>query len=514
QPTQPQQRTPQQPIQQQGQQYQSPPSNRSEEFNKLFYKASSVDAYHEGYYKLQNSNQDPKKFIESNFSLNGSAVNSVTFFEKAQVESRQKVYLWGTQERSTEKEGKKEVVLIGQDVSQAQNNMFEEYFKNAKEILELEAKYGATNLPDDLKELFAINANKDFNFLVKDANGTNTVNSPLVQRLYEIKAKIGGTNLGQGALTREQNTEIERKANAYAKDLLVAQVKNNCLYTGDGTTNNPYKEAKRINIFRGKKDFKTGESVIEVKFGSSCEEGDFALIPVGDKDLNLFCKVLHQGDGKEAELQYFKKDNNELKLIKYDVYFSGSNLTYEDDGSSVLQKKEIIDAINKNKFEVSWVGEVSNSTNQLSKTSGGAVSTGGSSDNSNSQVDNSKIKSFGSQNIVVKQQSEIGLESRNTSDWWNNKMRKPFSKFFETPHSDEGFSIKKNDNILFSNGKCYYDVIGIKKEILASEHEIDVKIDTKTKKIKENNLKINIEENPDLAKAMRILEKLEFDNKG
>ncbi|MFM7701864.1 MAG: hypothetical protein ACKO6C_00175, partial [Alphaproteobacteria bacterium] len=295
QPSQPQQRTPQQPIKQQGQQYQSPPSNRSEEFNKLFYKASSVDEYHDSYFKLQNGrNQDPKKFIESNFSLNGSAVNSVTFFEKAQVESRKSGYLWGTRIQS-ENEGKKEVVLIGQDARNAQNNMFKEYLDNAKQILELEAKYGATNLPDDLKELFAINANKDFNFLVKDANGTNTVNSPLVQRLDEIK-KIGSANLLQVTLDQEQSAEIEKKANAYAKDLLVAQVKNNCLYTGDGTTNNPYKEAKRINIFRGKKDFKTGESVIEVKFGSSCEEGDFALIPVGDKDLNLFCKVLHQGD--------------------------------------------------------------------------------------------------------------------------------------------------------------------------------------------------------------------------
>ena len=86
------------------------------------------------------------------------------------------------------------MVLIGQDVSQAQNKMFKEYFKNAKQILELEAKYGAKygakNLPDELKELFAINANKDFNFLVKDASGNNTVNSPLVQRLDEIQAKI------------------------------------------------------------------------------------------------------------------------------------------------------------------------------------------------------------------------------------------------------------------------------------------------------------------------------------
>ncbi|MFM7557688.1 MAG: hypothetical protein ACKO46_03850, partial [Alphaproteobacteria bacterium] len=310
QPTQPQQRTPQQPIQQQGQQHQSPPSNRSEEFNKLFYKASSVDEYHDSYFKLQNGrNQDPKKFIESNFSLNGSAVNSVTFFEKAQVESRKSGYLWGTRIQS-ENEGKKEVVLIGQDARNAQNNMFKEYLDNAKQILELEAKYGATNLPDDLKELFAINANKDFNFLVKDANGTNTVNSPLVQRLDEIK-KIGSANLLQVTLDQEQSAEIEKKANAYAKDLLVAQVKNNCLYTGDGTTNNPYKEAKRINIFRGKKDFKNkGISVIEVKFGNSCEIDDFALIPVGDKNLNLFCKVSNREQG-EVELQYFKKDNNE-----------------------------------------------------------------------------------------------------------------------------------------------------------------------------------------------------------
>ncbi|MFM6972743.1 MAG: hypothetical protein ACKOXJ_03905, partial [Alphaproteobacteria bacterium] len=406
-----------------------------------------------------------------------------TFFEKAQVESRKSGYLWGTRIQS-ENEGKKEVVLIGQDARNAQNNMFKEYLDNAKQILELEAKYGATNLPDDLKELFAINANKDFNFLVKDANGTNTVNSPLVQRLDEIK-KIGSANLLQVTLDQEQSAEIEKKANAYAKDLLVAQVKNNCLYTGDGTTNNPYKEAKRINIFRGKKDFKNkGISVIEVKFGNSCEIDDFALIPVGDKNLNLFCKVSNREQG-EVELQYFKKDNNELKLIKYDVYFSGSNLTYEDDGSSVLQKKEIIDAINKNKFEVSWVGEVSNSTNQLSKTSGGAVSTGGSSDNSNSQVDNSKIKSFGSQNIVVKQQSEIGLQSRNTSDWWNKLTRKPFSKSFETPHSGEGFSSKEKNTRLSSTGTFSFhkdDDSETKKKILASEHEIDVRIGT-TKKI-------------------------------
>ncbi len=488
-------------------------ADKSPEFKSLFYIADDPDRYSKGF---DESTRGNSILMRSKFELNKEGVNSVTFFENVNVESRKSGTFFGTKKRTTEN-GKKEVVFVGDKAFNAQNKMYEEYFENAKKILELKAKVEKYNQGknDDEKielgDLCDIKEQKDFNFLVKDEKNKNIVNSPLKQRIDKIRGIIGSNSLPE--LVESEEKKIEKEANDFAKILLVEQVKNNCLYTQD---DDGFKEAKRINIFRGKKDFKTGKSVTEVKFGSSCVEKDFALIPVGDKQLNLFCKVSHNGDGN-AKLEYFKIENNELKLLKYEksVNIYGSNLRYDDKGvlkDVLVGKKEIIKAIEGHRIDVSWANEVSNTTVQLNADNNASTSVGGVSESVPKKDE--QIKSFGSQSYVIKKQKEYQLKSRNTADWWNGMGRALIYKPYQTKHSDGGFSVKEKDIKLSSTGAFSShnnDDEKTKQKILASEFQIDVKLD-ENNKIFELNTQIDFEKNPNLKDAMKILNGLKIED--
>jgi len=444
-------------------------SMKSKEFDSLFFKVSDQKEY-----KLHYSNFDISKtpFVECNFGYgsNGAQhlINSISYSQKIDIES-QRGGLFKT--KSTTDSGYEEIVLIGDKAKSAQETMFNEYKKNVMEILKFKEAIKNPTLPSEIKDklgsICKIDTKTDFNF----NDISHGERKPLEEKIRELKKY-----LSLPISTDSRSREMETEATAYAKDLLIHQVKNNCLYIKDN--HDVISEVKRVNIVRGKKDLKNKKSVIEVKFGNNCQDGDNVLVPVDD-DVGLFCKVIKKDSS--VKMEYFvRNDKNELQSIELKKSNFSKIIQYKDgEKLDITSQRKILKLIDDYKVEVSFVEPVKNFSKTLTpENTLSSISVGfDASDPLRAINDEAKINIFDRNSIPEIKKFNLSLE--NAESILIDKHVTGQSSF-DVKISDKGKIT--NRPVLKKNSKN--NIIGAFLEALEFDEDGN---------IKNNNLKLNEE---------------------